>query len=101
MLKDRHGFVVGGMEGTRYTEYELQLESGEKLFLYTDGVPEALNTSQEQFGTERMVSALRTKENSTPADIVEAVRTAVEHFTAGEQQFDDLTMLCLHYNGDD
>ena len=48
-----------------------------------------------------MVSALRTKENNTPADIVEAVRTAVEHFTAGEQQFDDLTMLCLHYNGDD
>ena len=43
LYRDRHSFVIGGMEGMRYREYELQLQKGEKLFLYTDGLPEAAN----------------------------------------------------------
>ena len=47
LVKDRHGLVIGGMSGVRYREYELQLEPGDKLFVYTDGVPEAINEKNE------------------------------------------------------
>ena len=66
LLKDRHGFVVGGMEGVRYWGYEVRLEPGEKLFVYTDGVPEANNTAEEMFGAEHMVEALRGCEDEAP-----------------------------------
>ena len=49
-FKDKHGFVLGGMPGLRYKEYELHLERGTTLFLYTDGVPEATNAQEEMFG---------------------------------------------------
>ena len=55
LYKDRHGFVIGGMEGVEYREYEIQLEPGSKLFVYTDGVPEATNGEKELFGTERIL----------------------------------------------
>lgn len=60
LIKDRHGFVVGGMEGVRYWEYTLQMEPGDRLFVYTDGVPEAADASEEMFGTDRMIRALNT-----------------------------------------
>ena len=99
LLKDKHGFVVGGMEGVRYRDYELQLEPGAKLFVYTDGVPEANNAAEEMFGAERMLDALRGNENGAPEEILAAVNRAVEAFAGGAAQFDDLTMLCLQYNG--
>ena len=58
MLKDNHGFVIGGMEGVKYKEYELQLEPGDKLFVYTDGVTEATNKESELFGMERLEASL-------------------------------------------
>ena len=58
LIKDKHGFVVGGMEGVKYKDYEMQLQPGDKLFVYTDGVPEAANTKNELFGTYRMLDAL-------------------------------------------
>ena len=99
LLKDRHGFVIGGMPGMKFKEYELQLEPGDKLFVYTDGVPEATNGAQELFGTERMVEALRQGESGTPKETLEAVNRAVQAFVGDAPQFDDLTMMCLAYQG--
>ena len=99
LLKDRHGFVIGGMPGIKFKEYELQLEPGDKLFVYTDGVPEATNGAQELFGTERMVEALRQGESGTPKETLEAVNRAVQAFVGDAPQFDDLTMMCLAYQG--
>ena len=99
LLKDRHGFVVGGMEGMRYTAYELQMQPGEKLFVYTDGLSEANNAAQEQFGAQRLVEALRSREDGSPSQVLEAVQRAVAEFVGEAPQFDDLTMLCLQYNG--
>ena len=99
LVKDRHGFVIGGMAGMRYREYELLLRPGAKLFVYTDGVAEATNAAEEMFGAERMVEALRTRENGTPEEVLEAVNRAVLAFVKEAPQFDDLTMLCLQYNG--
>ena len=91
--------VIGGMEGIRYEEYELQLNPGDKLFLYTDGVPEATNADRELFGTERMIEALNRVKGHSPEQVLQGVRRAVDAFVKDEEQFDDLTMLCLEYKG--
>lgn len=99
LVKDRHGFVVGGMDGVRYRDYTLQLTPGAKLFVYTDGVPEATNAANEMFGTERMISALQESENESPEVILSSVSRSVGAFVGTAQQFDDLTMLCVAYHG--
>ena len=99
LFKDRHGFVLGGMEGVKYREYEIQLEPGSKLFVYTDGVPEATSAEKELFGTERMIDALNTDPDAAPKELLGNVRTSVDSFVKDAEQFDDLTMLCLEYKG--
>ena len=99
LIKDKHGFVVGGMEGVRYREYERFLEPGTKLFLYTDGLTEANDKNEALFGTERMLEALIRAQNGTPEEILASVKGEVAAFTGDAPQFDDLTMLCLTYNG--
>ena len=99
LYKDTHGFVVGGMEGVHYKGYDLQLNPGDKLFVYTDGVPEATDGSGEMFGTDRMITALRSCTNNTPEEILQGVRNAVDSFVGDAEQFDDLTMMCLEYKG--
>ena len=101
LFRDKHGFVLGGMEGVRYREYGLKLEKGDKLFLYTDGVPEANDSSKNQFGTDRMMEALNTKPDGSPEEILAQVHAAVDSFVQKAEQFDDLTMLCLEYLGPD
>ena len=99
LLKDKHGFVIGGMEGVKYKQYEIKLTPGSKLFVYTDGVPEATNSQKELFGTDRMLNALNIEPTATPKEILKHVRKAVDDFVMDAEQFDDLTMLCLEYNG--
>ncbi|MBR2528873.1 MAG: SpoIIE family protein phosphatase [Blautia sp.] len=99
LYKDKHGFVLGGMEGIRYKEYELQLEKGDKLFLYTDGVPEATDSHKELFGTDRMLDALNAKPDGSPQELLKEVHDAVSAFVQEAEQFDDITMLCLEYKG--
>ena len=97
---DKHGIMVGYMDGVRFREYEMTLEKGAKLFLYTDGVAEATNANEELFGTDRMIEALRTAEDKSPKDILAAVNVAVDAFVGEAPQFDDLTMLCIEYLGE-
>ena len=99
LFRDKHGFVIGGMENVRYREYELQLEPGSVLFVYTDGVPEATNADNELFGTERMVDALNTLPDAAPKEVLANMRQAVNDFVKDAEQFDDLTMLCLKFRG--
>ncbi|MBR1709117.1 MAG: serine/threonine-protein phosphatase, partial [Clostridia bacterium] len=101
LYKDRHGFVIGGMEGVRYREYEIQLDPGAKVFVYTDGVPEATNADKELFGTDRMIEALNEKPDIAPQEVLKNVRAHVDDFVKDAEQFDDLTMLCLEYKGVD
>ncbi len=99
LYRDRHSFVIGGMEGMRYREYELQLQKGEKLFLYTDGLPEAANEGAEMFGTGRMIEALNANAGLSPREILSGMKSAVDVFVGDAEPFDDLTMLCLEYIG--
>lgn len=99
IIKDKHGFVIGGMDGVKYTEYELMLEPGSKLFVYTDGVAEAMDPDKALFGTDRMLGALNEAEDGAPEQVLKTVRSAVDGFVRGAEQFDDITMLCLEYRG--
>ena len=99
IVKDKHGFVVGGMDGVKYRDYEMVLSPGSRLFVYTDGLPEATAGNGEMFGTERMIAALNACLEGTPETILVSVRKAVDAFVGGAEQFDDLTMLCLSYEG--
>ena len=99
LCRDRHSFVIGGLTDVSYREYELQLEKGDKLFLYTDGVTEATDEKGELFGTERMLGALNACADSSPREILAGVKDAVDAFVGEAEQFDDMTMLCLTYKG--
>lgn len=101
ILKDKHGFVVGGLEGSKYKEYQIHLAPGDKLFVYTDGVPEATDANEDMFGIERMLSALNKDPEASPEQILKNVRSAVSAFVKDAEQFDDLTMLCAEFNGSD
>ena len=100
LLEDKHGFVVGGMKGVKYKEYEVLLKPGAKIFLYTDGVPEATDAENNMFGTDRMVEALNKNPEDPPENILEGIRAAVADFVKDAEQFDDMTMLCLEYHPD-
>ena len=99
LYKDKHNFVLGGMEGVPYKEYDLHIAPGDKLFVYTDGVPEATAADGEMFGTERMILALNTCGDKSPEAILGGIRNAVDTFVGDAEQFDDLTMMCLEYRG--
>ncbi len=99
LLKSRHGLVIGAMNGAKYKSNELQMMPGDKLFVYTDGVPEATDGDKNMFGTERMLAALNEDADSGPEKLLKSVRGAVDAFVKDAEQFDDLTMLCLEYKG--
>ncbi len=101
IYKDKHGFVIGGMAGLKYKEYSVEMKPGSKLFLYTDGVPEATDSENQLFGTERMVAALNEKSDGSPREILKTVRNSVDAFVKDAEQFDDLTMLCLEFKEKD
>ena len=101
ILKDRHSIAAGMMEGVLYREYELQMEPGSCLFVYSDGLPEANNAEGEMFGLNRALFALNEKPDAAPEDTLKAVQRAVDAFSGQTPQFDDLTMMCLVYHGPD
>ena len=87
------------MEDTIYTEYELHMEPGTKLFVYTDGVPEATDAENRMFGIDRMLETLNKDPNATPEQVLNNIQQAVNDFVKEAEQFDDLTMLCVEYKG--
>lgn len=84
----------------KYKEYELILTPGSKLFLYTDGVLEAMNAENELFGAERILAALNENTDTSPEPLLKNLRRAVDDFVKDAEQFADLTMLGLEYRGD-
>ena len=99
LYKDPHGFVIGGLDGSPYDEYEIQLEPGAKLFLYTDGLTEATDANGKMFGMQNLLQVLNQNSQSSAQDVLQNVRKAVDSFVQEAEQFDDITMLCLEYKG--
>lgn len=98
-LRSRPGFVLAGMEGIRYRKNELQLQPGDMLYLYTDGVTEATDASNELYGENRLAALLDGSTGIDAEHICAAVKADVDAFVGEAPQFDDMTMLCLAYHG--
>lgn len=95
IVQDKHGPVVGLKNGIEFPEYELVLDHGSKVMVYTDGVPEAMDKNDEQFGMERLLKAVNSRPDGRPEDILMVIDRDVYKFTGDAEQFDDLTMLCV------
>jgi sigma-B regulation protein RsbU (phosphoserine phosphatase) len=98
-LETDPGYVLGWMENGQYNEKEVKLESGDVLYLYTDGVTEAMNGKRELFGEQRLVAALDANRDCGPLDLLSAIKREVDNFAEGTEQADDITMLALRING--
>ena len=97
--KTRAGFVLAGMEGVRYRKFELQLQPGDTLYLYTDGVTEATDTEEKLYGEARLQQQLNLHHGESARAICDAVKADVDAFAGEAEQFDDITMLCLTWHG--
>jgi sigma-B regulation protein RsbU (phosphoserine phosphatase) len=96
----KHSVAIGTMGGIPFRQHEFQLNPGDSIFVYTDGVAEATNSDNELFGTDRMITALNKEPDAHPEDILTNVMDDINDFVAGAEQFDDITMLCFKYLGE-
>ena len=101
LLKDKHGLVLAAMDSLPLRDYELRMNPGDRLFVYTDGVPEAINEAKEQYGTDRLTAKLNTLRESTEEETLNAVLEDIRGFADGVEQFDDITMIGFTYLGPD
>lgn len=97
IYEDKREKMVGVLPGTNYEDYELSLNKGDAIFVYTDGIPEAVNSSGEMYGMERLESRINDIEDQSPEGILRGIREDVDEFSKDTTQFDDLTMLCVEY----
>ena len=99
VIKTKHSLFIGGMDDVTYKEYELDLKPGDKIFVYTDGLPEATDSAGEMLGMDRMTDALNEYLDEKPRPLIEGMRESVNKFVKDAEQFDDITMMCLEYAG--
>jgi len=93
-------FVLAWMEDAQYTEHEITLESGDVIYLYTDGVTEAMNQQGELFSEQRLAEILNKNRDVSPKKLLRAVKTEIDNFCDGAKQTDDITMLALQITED-
>ena len=86
-------FVVGVFDAYNYQEDTLQLEHGDTLVMFTDGVNEATNVEYKEFGVERLRNILQQQPNASCQQIVEAVKAGIKDFVGEAEQSDDITLL--------
>ena len=99
LVKYRHGPAVATMEGIMFREHEFKLEPGDTVFVYTDGVTEATDANNELFGEERTVEALNRNPKAEPEELLKNAKAGIDEFVKDAPQFDDITMLGVHYLG--
>ena len=98
--KTVHGPAVSFLPGVPHVGYGFDLVPGDRIFLYTDGVVEAIDQNKERFGMERIEETLnKAPAEATDAEIIDLVKTAVDSFAGEAPQFDDMTMMSFTYRG--
>ena len=98
-FKVRAGFVLAGMQGIRYRAGSIQLEPGDKVFQYSDGIPEAINSEKVPYSMKRLESVLAKNSEKAPSELLPLVKADVDAFVGDADQFDDITMLCIEFKG--
>lgn len=98
-LKQKKDVVLGSFEGLMYNNQKLQLYPGDRIFLYTDGVTESINTKEELFGEERLINFFNKHKALNNKELLMLLKQDIVDFAEGEDQFDDITMLIFEYKG--
>ncbi len=98
-LRSRAGFVLAGMDGVRYKIQEYQLDPGDTVFLYTDGVTEATDAHTELYGEDRLINAINSREFDNVQQMCKFLKADVDGFVGEAPQFDDITMVSVKYIG--
>lgn len=98
-LPKTHGVVIGAVEDMTFEEGEVILQPGESLYLYTDGVTEAMNSDEQLFGNEPTQQALHQLRECSCVELVSKMAEALAQFTGEAEQSDDITMLAMRYFG--
>ena len=98
-LESKPNLMLAAMEGIPYKNHEISIKPGDRLFLYTDGITEATNSSNQLYGEERLLSIMKTEKakNLTSKELLAFVRSDIDKFVAQAPQFDDITMLEMVY----
>ncbi len=96
-LKTKVSFVLAGDEDTFYRQQEIELQPGDELFLYTDGVTEAVNNKEELFTAPRLLETANTNLDKPLKEFTTAIKSEIDKFADGAEQADDITMLALRY----
>ncbi len=99
LVEYRHSPAVALMDSIRFREHEFELKPGDRLFVYTDGLPEATNARDELYGTERLLTVLNAHPDTPTEGVLPLVTQDVARFVGEAPQFDDLTMLVFEYRG--
>lgn len=94
-LPKSRDMMVGAFDGVKYHEEKLQLEKGDALVMFTDGVTEAMNESREEFGTARLVESLEDVAMRNCKEIIDTVKADIATFVDGAEQSDDITLLAI------
>ena len=100
LIRVKHSLMIGAMPGFRFREHHFQMNPGDRLFVYTDGVPEAVNKDDKQFGTDRMLKVLNQNKDAGSRELLARMKEEIDAFAGEVPQFDDTTMLFFHYKGD-
>ena len=95
ILPKPKSMVVGAFKLAKYKEDTLQLEKGDTLVMFTDGVTEAMNPNREEFGIERLNDSLKDVAYRSCAEIIETLKGDIKDFADGAEQSDDITMLVI------
>lgn len=96
-LKSKPGFVLAGMEDIKYHQNEITLEPGDMVYLYTDGVTEAVNCDDELFGDSRLLQIMNDKKDPGLTELCSYIKEKIDNFVKEREQFDDITMLVMEY----
>lgn len=98
-LQTRPNLVMGGMEGIQYNEHEINLNTGDMIFLYTDGVTEANDNFNGFYGKNRLKEIINENKDKKLKDIINEITEDIDKFCNNSEQYDDTTMLIIKYNG--
>jgi len=99
IFKDKHRLPLGAMKDMTYDSYMIHLDPGDCLYVYTDGIPDAINMDEEQYGLERALNALNIYKDASMEGLLQGVKADQNEFVGAADQFDDITMLGFKYYG--
>ena len=99
IFKDKHRLPLGAMKNMTYESYMMHLDPGDCLYVYTDGIPDAINVNEEEYGLERTLNALNMYKEASMEGLLQGVKADQDEFVGEAKQFDDITMIGFRYNG--